>query len=532
MRWLFALIVVAMASIVVSAASAQVTGGGGNVRSVQYGAFCREGGDSPYGMATPGGSASPSPYPTFNGNLQTYLYGTDASGNSIDSANPLDPQKLKDLTDLGVQWCRQTDAPIILDQTHVTSGYNWGPTDAILGELKLLNIVPAIGTEIGPVEYNDCASVSGWCPAQHYRYDKPSDFASFCGTLATHVSTVFGDHLFSIIGNEINSEVGATDGNAIFNGSPPPPALVLTSGGSLATSTAVNYEVTAIVNGVETMPSAPYYSNITPTSGNQTIVMTWGPSAAETGGYKVYRLTSGVYKLLGTTAHGVTTYTDNGTGSVSGTTPPSSSLAQVGAFEADYAAYMIPCYQAIKTADPAAIVYGFELNMVTGLTPTPATFVSDEVALGCGPGTCYDGISLHLYPPYPMSGLTTPCLSDDFDGGSAYSLACLQDIETAAGANIPLMIGEYAVTVPGVVSSEATASLAIADAIGKFATYPYVQYISYSNVDECALYPSGFFYGGCLVGEPSGGTVKALRWQAAHTIYSTKTGAVGRGSNQ
>jgi hypothetical protein len=520
---ILSLLLLGMAVIVGASAQSTATGNGANTRSVQYGAFCRAGGFSPYAMGTPTGATSPSPYPSWNGNLNTYLYGPDGAGNSIDSANPIDPQKLKNLVDTGAQWCRNEDAPYEFDETHIfnTPTYSWGFLDSVLGELKNVGITPVVGTEIGGVLYND--SIGGFTIVEHNRYDNPADFATFCGVLANHVSTIFGDHRYSIPGNEINGDAASADVIGGLNGAPPPPVVIAVSGGTLSTSTAQNYEIAPLINGIEGIPSAPYYSNVTPSSGKQSLQVTWGPSAAETGGYNVYRLTSGVYKLLTTVAHGVTTFTDTGSLSVGTQTPQTTSLATTGAFEADYAAYNIPCYQAIKAADPLAFVYGLELNMVVGLTPQPATFVSDLISLGCGPGTCYDGISLHLYPAYPMPGLTTPCLSD---GGTDYSLACLQDIEQAAGPPIPLMIGEYAVTVPGVVSSEATAALAITDALTKFASYPYTRYVAYANVDECPLYSSGFFLDGCLV---TAAQKKQLRWSSAQSIFTAITGAVGNG---
>ena len=61
---------------------------------------------------------------------------------------------------------------------------------------------------------------------------------------------------------------------------------------------------------------------------------------------------------------------------------------------ADAASYMSACYAAIKAADPSAFIYGLELNMDGQAGAT--AYVTSLLARGCGPGTCYDGISAHL----------------------------------------------------------------------------------------------------------------------------------------
>jgi hypothetical protein len=159
------------------------------------------------------------------------------------------------------------------------------------------------------------------------------------------------------------------------------------------------------------------------------------------------------------------------------------------------AAYTKACYAAIKAAQPKAFVYGLELNMSYNVG-APA-FVAQLAALGCKTGTCYDGISIHLFMPYPIPAVATPCFPN---AGGNYDIQCVTDIRTAAGnASLHVLIGETAFMVPSTVPDEATKALAIVGAMNLFAADPNIDGVNYANVDECALYPTGEFAGGCLI---------------------------------
>jgi hypothetical protein len=163
--------------------------------------------------------------------------------------------------------------------------------------------------------------------------------------------------------------------------------------------------------------------------------------------------------------------------------------------EGQIAAYSLACYHAIKRVQPKAFIYGFELSMEKDLD-VPA-FVRRMAALGCKLGTCYDAISLHLFMHYPLPAPNAPCYPHD---GGAYSMQCIADIQTAAGApGMHVLIGEAAFTIPGSVPDEATKAKAVTDAMQQFAANRFVDGVSYANVDECDSYASGFFMGGCLV---------------------------------
>jgi hypothetical protein len=62
-----------------------------------------------------------------------------------------------------------------------------------------------------------------------------------------------------------------------------------------------------------------------------------------------------------------------------------------------------------------------------------------------------------------------------------------------------VLIGETAFMVPGTVPDEATKAIAVVEAMKLFAADPLIDGVNYANVDECDLYPSGPFVGGCLV---------------------------------
>jgi hypothetical protein len=78
-------------------------------------------------------------------------------------------------------------------------------------------------------------------------------------------------------------------------------------------------------------------------------------------------------------------------------------------------------------------------------------------------------------------------------------LHCVSDIQTAAVAPIHVLISETVYPVPGFVPDEATKAKAVVAAFKAFAANPTIDGVSYANVDECAWYPSGYFFDGCLV---------------------------------
>lgn len=159
--------------------------------------------------------------------------------------------------------------------------------------------------------------------------------------------------------------------------------------------------------------------------------------------------------------------------------------------EAQIAAYMQACYHAIKAVAPESVVYGFELNMDKSLDG-PA-FVQRMYDLGCKAGTCYDAISIHMFMPYPIPAPGVPCYP-------SYSPDCITAIQVAAHAPaLHVLIGETSFMVTSTVPDEATKALAVVAAMQRFASYPLVDGVNYANVDECDLYPSGYFTGGCLI---------------------------------
>ena len=97
--------------------------------------------------------------------------------------------------------------------------------------------------------------------------------------------------------------------------------------------------------------------------------------------------------------------------------------AAFGGGEAQIAAYTQACYHAIKTIQPNAVVYGFELDMNS--TRNAPAFVQRMTGRGCGVGTCYDALSIHLFPPYPLPPAGTPCYPNP---GGNYDLQCVTDV--------------------------------------------------------------------------------------------------------
>jgi hypothetical protein len=154
-------------------------------------------------------------------------------------------------------------------------------------------------------------------------------------------------------------------------------------------------------------------------------------------------------------------------------------------------------------------VHGFELNM-DGSLNVPG-FVQQMAALGCRVGMCYDGIAMHLALRYPILPSTTPCYPKV---GGDYSMQCITAVEVAAQASIHVLISETVYPVPGSVPDEQTKAQAVVAEMAAFGKDPTVDGALYANVDECALYPSGFFVDECLI-DTSGNRLPAfetLQW--------------------
>ncbi|GAC1570752.1 MAG: hypothetical protein NVS3B20_02510 [Polyangiales bacterium] len=181
---------------------------------------------------------------------------------------------------------------------------------------------------------------------------------------------------------------------------------------------------------------------------------------------------------------------------------------------AETTSYMRACYKAVKLADPSAFVYGLELNMDGSAGAT--AYVKSLAMMGCGKGTCYDGISAHLSLRYPIPPASTPCYPNP---GGDYSIACLADLRVAAGAPVPLMIGETVVTWPGMVKDAAAQAIAAPATLRALAAAPGVRYINYANLDECGLYPSGYFMNGCIVDKSN---VHVPAWAGVHDVFVGK----------
>jgi hypothetical protein len=162
--------------------------------------------------------------------------------------------------------------------------------------------------------------------------------------------------------------------------------------------------------------------------------------------------------------------------------------------DAQIAAYTQACYRAVKAALPTATVYGFELN--ADRNADPAGFVARMYALGCRIKTCYDAISIHISLRYPIPADTVPCYPQ---AGGDYGVACIEDVRRATRAPVHVMVGETAYFVPGNIRDEDEKAKAVVDEFETFARQPYIDGVNYANVDECDLYPSGYFKGGCLV---------------------------------
>lgn len=160
---------------------------------------------------------------------------------------------------------------------------------------------------------------------------------------------------------------------------------------------------------------------------------------------------------------------------------------------AQIAAYAQACYAAVKSVNPAAFVYGFELNM-DGNINVPA-FITALAALGCRAGTCYDGIGLHLSMAYPIPGAAAPCYPS---AGGQYDLACVSAVEAAAGVT-HVLVSETAYSIPRGVPDEATKALAVVAEFNSYFAEGTIDGVLYANVDECGFYLTGAFVGACLV---------------------------------
>ena len=345
------------------------------------GAFFRPIGSPPYGIfATNASQIAPVPYPTPGSNYlgsSGYCERIAPNGHSIDASFPVDSTKLANIVDLGVRWTRMTAPQFTIDMSHVfgTGSYAFAPLDsAECYTLVKHSIVPVIGLEAGPVQYDSKAGT--FSPHTVGMYKTATDFGEWCGAVAAHQRSVFPTaSRFSLPGNEINSNP-------------------------------------------EEFPGG----------------------------------------------------------------------------RSQIASYSEACYAAIKSANPSAFVYGFELNM-DGSLNAPG-FVRSMASLGCKVGTCYDGIAIHLSLRYPIPSASTPCYPQT---GGDYGMQCVSAIQAAAGSPIHVLISESVYPFPAGVPNAQIQSAAVVAEYSYLATNSTIDGVSYSDVDECALYTSGYFVNGCLV---------------------------------
>jgi predicted small lipoprotein YifL len=360
--------------------TATATAAGTTVRRGFVGAFFRPEGSVSFGVfATNSPQTAPQPYPTPGSVLfgsSGYCDAVASNGVSISTGYVVDAAKLSNIVNLGVKWTRSPAGQFFDDLSHVFGAghYNFADFDSAQCALARHAIVPIVGLEAGPVEYNSTPGTIS--PVSVATYQTPADFATWCSVVATHEASTFpGVSRYSLPGNEVN-------------GNPQ-----LFPGG-----------------------------------------------------------------------------------------------------ESQIAAYSKACYAAIKAVQPSSVVYGFELNMDGSLNA--AGFVQDMYNLGCKPGTCYDAISMHLSLRYPIPAPGTPCYPN---AGGDYSMQCVTDVQNATHAATHVLIGETAYFVTGSVPDETTKAAATVAAFNTFAADPLVDGVNYANVDECGLYTSGYFMGGCLV---------------------------------
>jgi hypothetical protein len=80
-------------------------------------------------------------------------------------------------------------------------------------------------------------------------------------------------------------------------------------------------------------------------------------------------------------------------------------------------------------------------------------------------------------------------------------MQCISAVQQAAHANVHVIISETVYPVPADVPDSATQAAAVVAELQTYANDPYIDGVSYADVDECALYPTGYFAGGCLIDE-------------------------------
>jgi len=183
--------------------------------------------------------------------------------------------------------------------------------------------------------------------------------------------------------------------------------------------------------------------------------------------------------------------------------------------------YMKACYAAIKTAFPAAKVYGPELN-VGSASVDPITFFTSLYTngSGCKVGVCFDGLAIHLSPAGDPGATYSTCVEHNF----GWTLRCYRDLQAIAVAHgdpkPPVLITEMAIgSVPGPNGSldEPGQAWWLSRAMTAFETDPSVVGIFWSNIDEDADYVGTPFFGGSLV-DTSGAQ---QRRKASFTTYAT-----------
>jgi fibronectin type 3 domain-containing protein len=144
------------------------------------------------------------------------------------------------------------------------------------------------------------------------------------GTTATGTATISGGHVTAI--TIINPGSGYTSApNISFSGGGGTGAAATSTlgSGTLTVGTTYYYVVTAVVNSQEIPPSGEV--TMTPTTGNQAVVVNWTSFPGATG-YKIYRTTTnnsfGSSSLVTTIASGATaTFTDSGAATTTGAPP-------------------------------------------------------------------------------------------------------------------------------------------------------------------------------------------------------------------
>jgi hypothetical protein len=174
------------------------------------GAFFRPVGGPPFGVfAAPKQNVAPAPYPKPASELfgaNGYCDASAANGVSIVQGNPIAPEKLSRIVDLGVSWTRTPASPFFDDRTHFrgAGGYAFADLDAAQCALVRKAIEPVIALEAGPVQYD--TSPDRFSPHESPDYKTAADFATWCGVVATHERQIFTTvHRYTLPGNEVNS---------------------------------------------------------------------------------------------------------------------------------------------------------------------------------------------------------------------------------------------------------------------------------------------------------------------------------------